>query len=369
MLFIIVLGALVILVTGVRLEALAGEPYGYVASVGHADAFHAKLESGQLSMFFAYDSQDQLGQHEILADPADVLLHVVPEAETVIPEGLPPSYGFLGQPGDPIWIIPETRNPDVIWAGLSTQDLQPDEWADLQLTFVDLAGPGDLFTWVTDPVGEAHEWWNSNALPQSLAFPPATHAHFNWAFTAEGDYVLSAMYSGTHNTLGALTTGAVEYHIHVGALGSVTASPSPTVSQTPLPSPSLTPAPTVTPTSSPAPVESPTPDQTGTPSPITSSSPKPERFVWGNWNCGDSSEVAESILVLLQSVAAISHLTVTDCPDIGDIISEGGFTGLMWGDGDCDSVITTKDALLQLLWLAGIATAGDNCPTFGDLEA
>ncbi|MGW2064601.1 hypothetical protein OG894_05225 [Streptomyces sp. NBC_01724] len=39
-------------------------------------------------------------------------LHVKPEAETTVPSNA--AFSFLGSPGDPLWIPPQSSNPDLL---------------------------------------------------------------------------------------------------------------------------------------------------------------------------------------------------------------------------------------------------------------
>lgn len=33
------------------------------------------------------------------------------------------SYAFLGAPGDPVWILPQTQNANLLWAGWNSTDV------------------------------------------------------------------------------------------------------------------------------------------------------------------------------------------------------------------------------------------------------
>lgn len=39
-------------------------------------------------------------------------LHVKPEAETTVPSNA--AFSFLGSPGDPLWIPPQSSSPDLL---------------------------------------------------------------------------------------------------------------------------------------------------------------------------------------------------------------------------------------------------------------
>jgi surface-anchored protein len=175
--------------------------------VGHADAFHFRLEGQQLQLLFEFDSAG--GEH--FAAPGDVTMIVKTSAETTVPSG--GAFSFLGSPGAPIWVLPQVQNPQLLWPGLSTEELDPAAWQGLQLQLLSVSGPGNIFLFQTDSFGNPIHLWDG--APDSFAVDPGSHVHFNWAFTAPGNYTLTVQGSGTHSQLGSLSTGPVTYHVNV----------------------------------------------------------------------------------------------------------------------------------------------------------
>jgi surface-anchored protein len=119
-------------------------------------------------------------------DPADVVLHLVPAARNTVP--VDPAYSFLGTPGAPVWLIPQTQIPGIVWAGWNTESLSPQDVTgavNLRVTAVD--GPGRLGIFLTGIIPTVLVD-SGNGLPDVITVPLGTHAHANWGFGAEGTY-------------------------------------------------------------------------------------------------------------------------------------------------------------------------------------
>jgi putative ABC transporter-associated repeat protein len=114
-----------------------------------------------------------------------VVLWLKPSARLTLPAGM----GQIGRAGAPVWLIPQTQNPDLIWLGWSTEGLNsanaigPVSW---RLTKAE--GPGQVSVYLSGAFGGVQE----------VVFPGSAydidlgvHAHANWAFTAPGVYRLT----------------------------------------------------------------------------------------------------------------------------------------------------------------------------------
>jgi surface-anchored protein len=130
-------------------------------------------------------------------DPADVLLRVLPKAKTTVPAD--PAYAFLGPAGRPVWILPQSQDPDLLFAGLSTEELEPGVLAGDQvtLTLCGVSGPGKLSVFTTDAFGSPSPVFNSrDGLPDATSLTVGGHQHANWAFSAAGTYRVTFHVSG-----------------------------------------------------------------------------------------------------------------------------------------------------------------------------
>jgi surface-anchored protein len=106
-----------------------------------------------------------------------------------------PAYAFVGaQVGEPVWVVPQTQNPDVVWVGWNTQDPQVMEAIDrgITLALTGTQGPGVVTTYLqSGSFGEPQVLFDSR-IPgaQPVWVDVNTHTHANWVFTAPGVYLL-----------------------------------------------------------------------------------------------------------------------------------------------------------------------------------
>jgi surface-anchored protein len=197
-------------------EAIADAPIiqepSVVLTEGHADAFQLKLEQGRLVLYF----HDDTGSEPRSLDPRDVLMVVVPSARVTLPDSA--AFRFLGNPGEGVWIMPQTQEPGILWPGLTTQDLDGQwEGAQIQLRLTAMNAPpgGSFFLYEINVMVEPrHLWRSDNLAASSFTVPLNTHAHMNWAFTQPGMYTLVVEACGRHTGPGA-------------ALGQVCSDPTP----------------------------------------------------------------------------------------------------------------------------------------------
>lgn len=186
----------VALVAGVTTLSMAIAPAAQAAPLvvldkGHVDVVDVAYEDGGLHLHI----HDETVDPGVERDPADVLLRVLAPAKTTVPAD--PAFAFLGTPGSPVWILPQVENPDLLFAGLSTEELETGVLAGDQVTLKLCAvyGPGKVSVFTTDAFGNPTVLLNSrDGLPDTTALPVGGHQHANWSFSAAGTYrlVLSA---------------------------------------------------------------------------------------------------------------------------------------------------------------------------------
>ncbi|WP_185845534.1 choice-of-anchor M domain-containing protein [Kibdelosporangium aridum] len=149
---------------------------------GHVDVVDVEYADGGFELHIHHETQGEL-------DPAETLLRVLPKAKTTVPDD--PAYAFLGAAGRPVWILPQVEDPDLLFAGLSTEELEAGVFAGDQVavTLCGVSGPGKLSVFTTDAVGSPSVVFNSrDGLPDTTTLSAGTHKHVNWAFTAAGTY-------------------------------------------------------------------------------------------------------------------------------------------------------------------------------------
>jgi surface-anchored protein len=193
--------------------AAAGE-FELVLDSGHIDAFTLTWQDDELAVIL---QEDVTGQH-VLHAPEDVLLQVKPEAALVLPDPVPPSLTFLGDPGDTVYYLPQTQDPELIWPGWSTERIPAGVFTNpLRIEVTDVEGPGDVFLWQTGSFGESISVLGGGyQLPGTISPNVNVHAHANWAFTAEGQYTLTVQASGTLAAGGTVTSTPATYTFQVG---------------------------------------------------------------------------------------------------------------------------------------------------------
>jgi surface-anchored protein len=185
-----------------------------VLSVGHTDALDVEYADGA----FDVKVKDDTVEPSVRREPDDVIFHGGPEAEVVVPDGLPPEYAFLGTPGDTVWLLPEVQDPEVVWPGWETR-LPTGLFADERVRFhlLEVDGPGRLQLFATDVALLPIMFFDSaDGLPDPLDVSTHTHSHSNWAFSAPGLYTLTFEVTGALAGGGEISSGPVELRFFLG---------------------------------------------------------------------------------------------------------------------------------------------------------
>lgn len=185
-----------------------------IISSGHVDIFAAGWEPGNGAppspslpdpRWFVH-AHDEENDEEYV--PSSVLFFVKPEALVARPPGS--QWNFIGTgAGQNVWVLPQTQNVDLIFAGVAAEEIEPGtfltysitdprinngnpasaEWVHYRLR--GLNGPGQFSMWQTDTFGQPVVWMASadGIDPNDFVVLPAgSHVHFNWGFTEPGFY-------------------------------------------------------------------------------------------------------------------------------------------------------------------------------------
>jgi surface-anchored protein len=212
----------VVLVAGAAPAVAAELPPGqrHVMGLGHADVINVRSEAGALLVNVKDDSAEEV----VYRDAGEVLLHAKPASQETVPDV--PQYAFLGDPGDPVWILPEVENENLLWPGWEAEEVAAAEFPDATLTLrlLDVRGPGEVSVFVSDPLGTPIVFLDSaDGLPQDTLITNREHAHANWAFEAEGLYVMTVEVIGRRADGATVSTGPIDYHWFVGDLAALPA--------------------------------------------------------------------------------------------------------------------------------------------------
>lgn len=164
-------------------------------------------------------------RREYAAD--QVLLVGSTNSQLVVPSN--PNFAFLGSPGDPVWILPQSFNPQVLYLGLSAEAKSPSSWQGvgvspdflvkgitagtfvantIRFTLASFSGPGNFFLYSIGNFGVPNIHMRTDDGVSALdtrTIGAGDHAHYNWAFTAPGAYTIGLRASGTLQTGGVFT--------------------------------------------------------------------------------------------------------------------------------------------------------------------
>ncbi|MEV6299496.1 choice-of-anchor M domain-containing protein [Actinoplanes sp. NPDC051861] len=170
------------------LPAQAAAPV--VLGAGHVDVVDVSYEDGALEI----GVHDETVEPDVERDPDDVVLLVKKAARTTVPSGS--GWSFLGTTGAPVWILPEIQNEELLWPGLSAEEMEPGDAVTLKVEKV--IGPGRLALFTEDATGTPQVLVNSgDGLPDALALTGGEHRHASWAFQKAGVYLIKVRAAAT----------------------------------------------------------------------------------------------------------------------------------------------------------------------------
>lgn len=172
--------------------------------------------------------------HDIEYAPGDAVLFLGATTLTTAPGTA--SFSFLGPAGAPVWILPATQSPDRLFLGIGAEEIESGIFQNdtISLKFVGLEGPGHFAAYTVNGFGSPSVVWNSadgiNASDVATVLAGG-HSHYNYAFTAPGQYTVSLQASGIlANGSTLVESGVAQYRFAVvpepgtvalGALGAL----------------------------------------------------------------------------------------------------------------------------------------------------
>jgi surface-anchored protein len=166
----------------------AGTASAEPISTGHVDVMDVDYAAGALTIQSLVNGVER--------DPATVELVVLNGARTTVPSNS--AYSFLGAPGDPVWILPQTQNANLLWPGWNATDVPSGVFQSntLQLSLTSVTG-GELAIYSTGLSGPTVLFDNGDGLPDTRSLATGAHTHANWAFSGAGTYTVTFRVSGT----------------------------------------------------------------------------------------------------------------------------------------------------------------------------
>ena len=181
-------------------------------SVGHVD-LGPRLIDGQWRAGLRHDAEGGA----VWRDPNQTVLRVSDAAIMTAPDSA--DYPFLSDVvGKPVYVIPQTQNPGVVWLGWNTQDPAVTATIDRGLTMRvgPVSGPGRAWLFLqSGTFGKPLLLADSGAAPGDVWIDSGTHVHANWAFSAPGVYAATVTFSGT-TTSGEAVSATTTLRFAVG---------------------------------------------------------------------------------------------------------------------------------------------------------
>ena len=182
----------------------------------HTDAVSVYLDEGKLNLQSRADFDVDGDGHTELGYrlmTRETLFYLAASAQREVPDAQ--AFSFLGEPGDPIWMAPQTQDATLIWPGFSTEDPNlRGKVSDnrVKLRMLDATGPGNVELFLQNGATPQRVFSSREKMPDwSLDVPQ--HVHMNWVFTAPGTYHLTfeaeATVNGEKQTSGNVYTFVV----------------------------------------------------------------------------------------------------------------------------------------------------------------
>mgnify|MGYP000888169955 CR=1 FL=1 len=181
-------------------------------SVGHVD-LGPRLIDGQWRAGLRHDAETGA----VWRDPNQTVLRVADAAIMTAPDSA--DYPFLADvAGKPVYVVPQTQNPGVVWLGWNTQDPAVTATIDRGLTMRvgPVSGPGRAWLFLqSGTFGKPLLLADSGAAPGDVWIDSGTHVHANWAFSAPGTYTATVTFLGT-TTAGEAVSASTTLRFAVG---------------------------------------------------------------------------------------------------------------------------------------------------------
>ena len=185
-------------------------------SAGHVD-LGPRLIDGQWRAGLRHDAESGA----VWRDPNQTVLRVNDAAIMTAPDSA--DYPFLADvAGKPVYVVPQTQNPSVVWLGWNTQDPAVTATIDRGLTMRvgPVSGPGRAWLFLqSGTFGKPLLLADSGAAPGDVWIDSGTHVHANWAFSAPGTYTATVTFLGT-TTAGEAVAASTTLRFAVGDAAS-----------------------------------------------------------------------------------------------------------------------------------------------------
>jgi len=192
-------------------SALASYAGNVTLTTGHTDV-GVVYDNGQFFMNVHVDTTDTD------YDPKRVVLSVGAGALTTVPTN--ETFSFLGNAGDPVWVLPQVQDESLLFLGFGSDGLPEGVFTDdvVHIQLIDVKGPGEFAMFGFDPFGTPFVVMNTRDdidSADSYPFVAGSDAHFNWAFSEAGKYRITFETTATLLDGTVISTGQATYSFEV----------------------------------------------------------------------------------------------------------------------------------------------------------
>lgn len=153
-------------------------------------------------------------------EPQDVIFFVTDAHKTTVP--LNPLFSFLGSPGSPVWITPQTQQPGKLFMGLGASELVPAQWSSpITILLTAFQGAGNFFLYQTDSFGTPTLHMRTDdgvSASDAVSVLAGSHDHWNFAFTQPGQYLITFQASGTNSSAIFIQSDPATFDFQVSTL-------------------------------------------------------------------------------------------------------------------------------------------------------
>ena len=151
--------------------------------------------------------------------PNEAILGVGTAAYQLVPNN--PDYSFLGTPGvDSVWILPTVQDPNLLYLGIGSDEILPGTLTGNQYTFslvsVSNVNGGKFRLYDVDGFNVPIVVFNSGdgiTGADSTTLPTGGHAHFNFSFSAPGQYDIEFKVDGLDGGLPVTQTATYTFDV------------------------------------------------------------------------------------------------------------------------------------------------------------
>lgn len=224
-------GVAAALACGITSATSARADFGNIITEGHVDVFSVGRTSTGLSMGMLAENEDT--GEELELDPADTLIIAGPDTLTARPAGS--GFDFIGvAPGENFYKLSSLPIEGQVYAGVSAEDIRPTtsilrysesdprlaglpeaRW--IKISLLGVSGPGAFSMWQGN--GPDTVWMSSfNGIDatDSIFVPAGSHIHYNWGFSAEGQYAITVKATAFDANGNAISSDDTTYNFYAG---------------------------------------------------------------------------------------------------------------------------------------------------------